>query len=69
MVEQKLAFSLVVCCSHSAMSLRFFLFFNFFDLIFFLNGFPNPFIALFRSCFLFEPNFHLALVVCSHAAF
>ena len=38
--EQKLAFSLVVFCSHAAISLRFLMFFDFLDWIFFLKIFP-----------------------------
>ena len=47
-------------CSHAAISLWFLLFFL--DQIF-LNGFYNPFIVHSRPSFLFEPNFHLSLVV------
>ena len=68
--EQKFVFSVVVFCSHAAISLLFFLFFRFFGSDFFLNGFPNSFTAHFRPSFLFELNFHYSLVVfCSHAAF
>ena len=69
--EQKFALSLVVFCSHAAISLCFLLFFQFFWIgFFFLNAFPNPFINHSRPNFLFEPNFDFSLVVfCSHAAF
>ena len=43
-VWKKFAFSLMVLCSHAAISLWFLLFFRFF-LIGFSNGFPNPFIV------------------------
>ena len=43
--EQKFDFSVVVFCSHAAISLWFLLFFRFFGSDFFLNGFPNPFTA------------------------
>ena len=70
MFEQQFAFSLGVLCSHAAISLGFLLFFRFFGLDFFLNGFPNPFIVHFRPSSLFEPNLPFSLVVfCSHAAF
>ena len=70
MFEQNFAFSLVVSCSHAAISLWFLLFFfRFFELDFFPNGFPNPFIVPSRSSFLFEPFFDFSLVFCSHAAF
>ena len=47
----------------------FYCFFDFLDRIFFLNGFPNPFIVRSRPSFLFEPNFDFSVVVfCSHAA-
>ena len=39
--EQKFAFSLVVFCSHAAISLRFLMSFRFFGLDFFLKDFPN----------------------------
>ena len=55
MFEQKFAFSLVVFCSHAAISLWFLLFCRFFGSDFFLNGFPNPFIVRSRSSFLFFP--------------
>ena len=51
MFEQKFAFSLVIFCSHAAISLRFLLFFRFFGSDFFLNDFPNPFIVRSRSSF------------------
>ena len=54
MFEQKFGFSVVVFCSHAAISLRFLLFFQFFGSDFFLNGFPNPFTAHSRASFLFE---------------
>ena len=60
MLEQNFAFSLVVFCSHAAISLRFLLFLRFLESDF-LNGFPNPFIV--HSTPLFEPNFHFSLVV------
>ena len=70
MFEQKFAFSLVVFCSHAAISRFTVFFFNFLDPIFFLNGFPNPFMLHSRPYFLFEPNFLFSLVVfCSNAAF
>ena len=48
----------------------FLLFIQFFGSIFFLNGFPNPFIGHARPSVLFEPNFHFSLMIfCSHAAF
>ena len=45
--------------------------FDFYFLIKFFLGFPNPFIVHSRPCFfLFEPNFNLSLLVfCSHAVF
>ena len=53
MFKQKFAFSLVVFCWQAAISLWFLLFFiDFLD--FFLNGFPNPIIVLYRSSFLFS---------------
>ena len=62
--EQKFAFSLVVFCSHAAISFWFLLFFfSIFWIGFFLNGFPNPFIVHSMHSFLFEPNFHFLLVV------
>ena len=64
MLEQKFAFSLVVFCSHAAISLWFVLFlFQFFESNFFLNGFHNPFIVHSRPSFLLESNLHLSLVV------
>ena len=63
MFEQKLGFSVVVFCSHAAISLLFLLFFRFFGSDFFLNGFPNPFAAHSRPSFLFELNFHFSLAV------
>ena len=55
MFEQKFGFSIVVFCSHAAISLLFLLFFSiFFGSDFFLNGFPNPFIVRSRSSFLFS---------------
>ena len=54
MFEQKFVFSLVVFCSHAAISLRFLLFFQFFGSDFFLNGVSNPFIVRSRSSFLFS---------------
>ena len=50
----KNSLSLVVFCSHPAVSLWFFCFFDFLDWIFFQNGFPNPFIVRARSSFLFS---------------
>ena len=71
--EQKIAFFLVVCCSHAAISLWFFVtvFFSIFlDRIFFLNAFTNSFILLSMPSFLFERNFSFSLeVFCSHVAF
>ena len=63
--EQKFAFSLVVFCSHAAISLWFLLFFFSIFLIgfFFLNGFPNPYIVHSRASFLLESNLHFSLVV------
>ena len=53
--ERKFAFSLVVFCSHAAIWLLVFtFFFDFLDRIFFLNGFPNPFIVRSWSSFLFS---------------
>ena len=49
MSEQKFALSLVVFCSHAAISLWFLLFFRFFGSDFFLNGFPNSLIVRSRS--------------------
>ena len=66
MFEQKFAFSLVVFCSHAAISLRFYGFFNFLDRIVFLNGFPYPFLVYYTPSFLYEPNFHFSLVVFVH---
>ena len=67
MFEQKFAFSLVVFCSHAAISLGFLLFFRFFGSDVFLNGFPNPFTAILGLVFLFELNCHFSLVVfCVH---
>ena len=63
MFEQKFAFSVVVFCSHAAISLRFLLFFQFFGSDFFLTGFSNPFTAHSRTSFLFELNFHFSLGV------
>ena len=60
MFEQKFAFSLVSFCSHAAISLRFLLFFRFFESDF-LKGFPNRLIAHSRPSFLFEPNFSLGV--------
>ena len=55
--------------SHAAISCCIFTVFSIFWIGFF-NGFPNPFIVLSRTSFLFEPNFHFWLVVfCSHVAF
>ena len=51
--EQKFGFSVVVFCSHAAISLRLLLFFRFFGADFFLNGFPIPFTAHSRPSFLF----------------
>ena len=45
MFEQNFAFSLVVVCTHAAISLWFFTFFSFFESVFLLIGFPNPFIV------------------------
>ena len=53
-VWKKFAFSLVVFCSHAAISLWFLLFFRVFGSDFFLNGFPSPFIVRSRSSFLFS---------------
>ena len=54
MFKQKFAFSLVVFCSHAAISVWFLqFFFRFFGSDFFLNGFPNPFIVRSWSSFLF----------------
>ena len=61
MFEQKFGFSVVVFCSHAAISLLFLLFFRFFGS--FLKVFPNPFAAHSRPSFLFELNFHFSLVV------
>ena len=61
--EQKFGFSVVVFCSHAAISLWILLCFLFFGSDFFLDGFLNPFTAHFRPSFLFELNFHLSLVV------
>ena len=61
--EQKFGFSVVVFCSHAAISIWFLLFFRFFGSDFFLNGFPNPFTAHSRPSFLFELNFNFSLVV------
>ena len=71
MFEQKIAFSLVIFGSHEAISFWFLLFCRFFlDPILFLNGCRNSFIVYSRSCVLYEPNFHFALVIfCSQAAF
>ena len=54
MFEQKFAFSIVVFCSHAAISVWFLLFFRFLELDFFLNGFPNPFIVRSRPSFLYS---------------
>ena len=65
--EQEFAFSLVVFCSHAAISLWFLLFFRFFGSDFFLDGFSNPFTAHSRPSVLFELIFHFSLVVfCVH---
>ena len=55
----------MVSCSHAAISLWFFLFFffQFFGLIFFLNGFPNAFIVHSKPTFLFELIFFFSVVV------
>ena len=64
MFEPKFGFSVVVFCSHAAISLYcfFLLFFRFFGSDFFLNGFPNPFTAHSRPS-LFELIFHFSLVI------
>ena len=67
--EQKLTFSLMVFCSHAAISLRYFTVFSISWIGVFLNGFPNPFFVHFRPRFLFEPNFHFSLVFSSLVAF
>ena len=54
MVEQKFGFSIVVFCSHAAISLLFLLFFRFFGSDFFLNSFPNQFTAHSGPSFLLE---------------
>ena len=54
MFEQKFALSVVVFCSHAAISLWFLLFYRFFGSDFFLNGFSKPFILRSRSSFLFS---------------
>ena len=59
MVEQNFAFSLVVFCSHAAISL----WFEFFGSDVFLNGFPNPFLVHSRPSFLLESTFYFSLVV------
>ena len=64
MFEQTFAFSLVVFCSHAAISLWFLLFFQFFFVSnFCLNAFPNLFIVHSRRSFLLEANLHFSLVV------
>ena len=67
MFEQQFTFSLVVFCSHAAISLWFLMFIQFFG-SFFLNGFPNPGIVHSRPSFLLESNLHFSLVVfCSRS--
>ena len=64
MFEQQFAFSLVVflfTCGNFA--LVFFCFSNFFDQIFFLMVFSNPFIVHSRPNFSLESNIHVLLVV------
>ena len=61
--EQKFGFSVVVFCSHAAISLWFLLFCRFFGSDNFLSGFPNPFTAHFRPSFLFETYFDFSLMV------
>ena len=54
----------MVFCSHAKISLWFFtVFFQFFGSDFFLNSFPNPFIAHSRPSCLCEPNFDFSLLV------
>ena len=62
MFEQKFGFSVVVFCSHAAISLCFLLFVRFFGSDFFLIGFPNLSTAHSRPSFVFELNFHFSLV-------
>ena len=49
----------MVFCSHAAISLQFFFycFFDFLDRIFFLNGFPNPFVVHSRPIFFVWTKF------------
>ena len=54
--EEKFAFSLVVFCSHAAISLGILLCFSIFGPIFFLNGFPNSFIVRSRPSFCLNQN-------------
>ena len=63
MFEQKLGFSVVVFCSHAAISLSFLLFFRFFGSDFFLNSFQNPYTALSGPSFSLELKLHISLVV------
>ena len=63
MFEQKFAFSLVVFCSHAAISFWFLLFFRFFGLNFLLNGVSGSLIVHSRPTYLLEQNFHFSLVV------
>ena len=57
MFEQKFASSLVVFCSHAAISFLFLLFLGFFGSDFFSKLFPNQFIVHSRPGFLFERNY------------
>ena len=54
MFEQKLAFSVVVFFTCGNLTVIFTVFFQLFGSVFFLNGFPNPFIVRSRSGFLFS---------------
>ena len=65
LLELNLHFSLVVFCSHAAISPWFLLFFDFW-MFFFLNGFPNSFIVHSRPRFLLELNLHFSLMVFFH---
>ena len=68
--EQKFGFSVVVFCSHAAISLWILLFCRFFGSFFFLNDYPNPFIILSRLSFFVWTKFHFLVVVFySHVAF
>ena len=66
MFEQKFGFSVVVFCSHAAISLIFTVF-SIFRIGFFSKWFFQSIHSYSRPSFLFELNFHFSLVVfCVH---